>query len=110
MESLKEGFDVRTLDAYIRYFCKDTVSFLDYMKEVGAKGHFGVFCDRNRGKQAEVGVIETEAEEAGKKTVESGGNVDQSDTGTAGTKTSGKKTRQGRPENSRKETKHLVSH
>ena len=36
-ESLKEGFDVQTLDAYIRYFCQDTVSFLDYMKEVGAK-------------------------------------------------------------------------
>ena len=35
VESLKEGFDVQTLDAYIRYFCKDTVSFLDYMKEVG---------------------------------------------------------------------------
>ena len=34
VESLKEGFDVQTLDAYIRYFCKDTVSFLDYMKEV----------------------------------------------------------------------------
>ncbi|MBS5511057.1 MAG: transcription-repair coupling factor [Clostridium sp.] len=37
VESLKEGFDVQTLDAYIRYFCKDTVSFLDYMKEVGTK-------------------------------------------------------------------------
>ena len=37
VESLKEGFDVQTLDAYIRYFCRDTVSFLDYMKEVGAK-------------------------------------------------------------------------
>ena len=37
VESLKEGFDVQTLDAYIRYFCNDTVSFLDYMKEVGAK-------------------------------------------------------------------------
>ena len=37
VESLKEGFDVQTLDAYIRYFCKDTVSFLDYMKKVGAK-------------------------------------------------------------------------
>ena len=37
VESLKEGFDVQTLDAYIRYFWRDTVSFLDYMKEVGAK-------------------------------------------------------------------------
>lgn len=37
VESLKEGFDVQTLDADIRYFCRDTVSFLDYMKEVGAK-------------------------------------------------------------------------
>ena len=37
VESLKEGFDVQTLDAYIQYFCRDTVSFLDYMKEVGAK-------------------------------------------------------------------------
>ena len=37
VESLKEGFDVQTLDAYIRYFCRDTVSFLDFMKEVGAK-------------------------------------------------------------------------
>ncbi len=37
VESLKEGFDVQTLDAYIRYFYKDTVSFLDYMEEVGAK-------------------------------------------------------------------------
>lgn len=37
VESLKEGFGVQTLDAYIRYFCRDTVSFLDYMKEVGAK-------------------------------------------------------------------------
>lgn len=35
VESLKESFDVQTLDAYIRYFCRDTVSFLDYMKEVG---------------------------------------------------------------------------
>ena len=91
VESLKEGFDVQTLDAYIRYFCKDTVSFLDYMKEVGAKVTL-VSSATETGKQAEVGVIETEAEEAGKKTVESGGNVDQSDTGTAGTKTSGKKT------------------
>ena len=37
VESLKEGFGVQTLDTYIRYFCRDTVSFLDYMKEVGAK-------------------------------------------------------------------------
>ena len=91
VESLKEGFDVQMLDAYIRYFCKDTVSFLDYMKEVGAKVTL-VSSATETGKQAEVGVIETEAEEAGKKTVESGENVDQSDTGTAGTKTSGKKT------------------
>ena len=61
------------------------------MKEVGAKVTL-VSSATETGKQAEVGVIETEAEEAGKKTVESGGNVDQSDTGTAGTKTSGKKT------------------
>ena len=51
VESLKEGFDVQTLDAYIRYFCKDTVSFLDYMKEVGAKVTL-VSSTTEKGKQA----------------------------------------------------------
>lgn len=36
-EGLREGFDVRELDGYIRYFCKDTVSFLDYMKEAAVE-------------------------------------------------------------------------
>ena len=51
VESLKEGFDVQTLDAYIRYFCKDTVSLLDYMKEVGAKVTL-VSSTTEKGKQA----------------------------------------------------------
>ncbi|MFR8801885.1 MAG: transcription-repair coupling factor [Pilosibacter sp.] len=51
VESLKEGFDVQTLDAYIRYFCEDTVSFLDYMKEVGAKVTLA-FSATETGKQA----------------------------------------------------------
>ena len=32
-EELKEGWKVSGLDAYVRYFCKDTVSFFDYFKE-----------------------------------------------------------------------------
>lgn len=46
VESLKEGFDVQTLDAYIRYFCKDTVSFLDYMKDAG--GSKGAAADAGK--------------------------------------------------------------
>ena len=32
-EELKEGWKVSGLDAYVRYFCKETVSFLDYFKK-----------------------------------------------------------------------------
>ena len=32
-EALREGFDTHALDGYIRYFCKDTVSFLEYFPE-----------------------------------------------------------------------------
>lgn len=46
VESLREGFDVQMLDAYIRYFCKDTVSFLDYMKDAG--GSKGAAADAGK--------------------------------------------------------------
>lgn len=36
-EALREGFDTHALDGYIRYFCKETVSFLEYMKEAAGE-------------------------------------------------------------------------
>ena len=44
VESLKEGFDVQTLDAYIRYFCRDTVSFLDRKEnDKGSRKETGIW-------------------------------------------------------------------
>lgn len=37
IESLSEGLSVTGLDGYIRYFCRDSVSFLDYMKEAAGR-------------------------------------------------------------------------
>ena len=68
VESLREGFDVQTLDAYIRYFCKDTVSFLDYMKDVGNRAvcmhsevKTGEETDKKTAKAAESGMSEQKA-------------------------------------------------
>ena len=76
VESLREGFDVQTLDAYIRYFCKDTVSFLDYMKDVGNRAvcthsevKTGEETDKKTAKAAESGMSEQKAGGTGKKAV-----------------------------------------
>ena len=65
VESLKEGFDVQTLDAYIRYFCKDTVSFLDYMKEVGEKANgLALILDEPQRMKEKAETVETEFRES----------------------------------------------
>ena len=76
VESLKEGFDVQALDAYIRYFCKDTVSFLDYMEEVGKKAVI-VSSASEMGKQAEESQLGIVAGTTGKKTANEDVNENQ---------------------------------
>lgn len=45
-EGLREGFSTQNLDGYIRYFYKDSVSFLDYMKYAGGR------CAAGAGKKS----------------------------------------------------------
>lgn len=72
-ESLREGFAIQNLDGYIRYFCKDTVSFLGYMKEAGrltaeqevdGSGGLAVFLDEPQRLKEKAETVETEFRES----------------------------------------------
>lgn len=69
-ESLREGVETPNLDGYIRYFCKNTVSFLDYMKEAGApaekseKGGLAILLDEPQRLQDKMETVETEFRES----------------------------------------------
>lgn len=63
-EELREGFEVSNLDGYIRYFCKETVSFLDYMKDAGKKGGLTIFLDEPQRLQEKADTVETEFRES----------------------------------------------
>ncbi|MBR6615719.1 MAG: transcription-repair coupling factor, partial [Lachnospiraceae bacterium] len=60
-EGIREGFEVQNLDSYIQYFCKETVSFLDYMR---ATGSFAVFMDEPQRLQEKAEIVETEFRES----------------------------------------------
>lgn len=61
-ESLREGFDVGELDGYIKYFCKKTVSFLDYMKAAGDS--LAVILDEPHRLREKAETVETEFRES----------------------------------------------
>lgn len=63
-EELREGFEVSNLDGYIRYFCKDTASFLDYVKDAGKNGGLAVFLDEPQRLQEKGDTVETEFRES----------------------------------------------
>lgn len=79
-EALREGFDTYALDGYIRYFCKETVSFLEYMKEAagtdrtdgalagnggsGERAGLAIFLDEPQRLLEKAGVVETEFRES----------------------------------------------
>ena len=72
-ESLREGFAIQNLDGYIRYFCKDTVSFLGYMEEAGrlaaeqeadGSGGLAVFLDEPQRLKEKAETVETEFRES----------------------------------------------
>jgi len=63
-EGLREGFTSQSLDGYIRYFCRDTVSFLDYMKSAGQGGRLAVFLDEPQRLKEKAEVVETEFRES----------------------------------------------
>ena len=79
-EALREGFDTHALDGYIRYFCKETVSFLEYMKEAageertdgalsgkdgsGERAGLAIFLDEPQRLSEKAGVVETEFRES----------------------------------------------
>ena len=63
-EELKEGWKVSGLDAYVRYFCKETVSFLDYFKKGLLDGGCTVFLDEPLRLREKGETIETEFRES----------------------------------------------
>ena len=63
-EELKEGWKVSGLDAYVRYFCKDTVSFFDYFKEWISDGRGIVFLDEPLRLREKEETVETEFRES----------------------------------------------
>lgn len=63
-ERLREGTDIRGLDGYIRYFCRDTVSFLNYMQDAGARGGLAVFLDEPQRLKEKGETVETEFRES----------------------------------------------
>ena len=63
-ESLREGFDVRGLDGYIRYFVKETVSFLDYMRDAGKEGGLAVILDEPQRLKEKGETVEMEFRES----------------------------------------------
>ena len=79
-EALREGFDIHALDGYIRYFCKETMSFLEYMKEAagtdrtdgalagnggsGERAGLAIFLDEPQRLLEKAGVVETEFRES----------------------------------------------
>ena len=60
-EGIREGFEVQNLDSYIHYFCKETVSFLDYMR---ATESLAVFMDEPQRLQEKAEIVETEFRES----------------------------------------------
>ncbi|MGI5947238.1 MAG: transcription-repair coupling factor [Lachnospiraceae bacterium] len=63
-EELKEGWKVSGLDAYVRYFCKDTVSFFDYFKEGISEGNGIIFLDEPLRLREKGETVETEFRES----------------------------------------------
>ncbi len=65
-ETLREGFSAGSLDAYVRYFCSDTVSFLDYVRDAagGKPAGFAVFLDEPQRLREKAEVVETEFRES----------------------------------------------
>ncbi|MEY8394398.1 transcription-repair coupling factor [Lachnospiraceae bacterium 45-P1] len=65
-ESLREGFAAQNLDGYIRYFYKDTVSFLDYVREAasGKKNGLAVFLDEPQRLKEKAETVEMEFRES----------------------------------------------
>ncbi len=63
-EELKEGWKVSGLDAYVRYFCKDTVSFFDYFKAGISDGSGIVFLDEPLRLREKGETVETEFRES----------------------------------------------
>ena len=59
-EGIREGFDVQNLDGYIKYFCNETVSFMDYMREKGS----AIFLDEPQRLQEKAETVETEFRES----------------------------------------------
>jgi len=71
-EDLKEGTGRQSLDGYIRYFCQDTVSFLDYMREAGSGGRLSIFLDEPQRLKEKAEVVETEFRESMSHRLENG--------------------------------------
>ena len=71
-EALREGFDVQRLDGYIRYFCGETVSFLDYMKAAGSAGGLAVFLDEPQRMREKAETVELEFRESMTQRLEKG--------------------------------------
>ncbi len=67
-EGLREGISSQNLDGYIRYFFRDTVSFLDYMKETGKKSSekdgLDIILDEPPRLREKAEVVETEFRES----------------------------------------------
>lgn len=63
-EELKEGWKVSGLDAYVRYFYKDTVSFLDYFKAGLSDGSSTIFLDEPLRLREKGETVETEFRES----------------------------------------------
>ncbi len=63
-ESLREGYEVGDLDAYLKYFCDETVSFLDYMNEAASEndqaGGFAIFLDEPNRIREKADTVEAE--------------------------------------------------
>ncbi len=68
LEGLKEGFRVHGLGSYIRYFCKETVSFLQYFP----KEDLTIFLDEPLRLKEKAEVVEAEFRESMSHRLESG--------------------------------------
>lgn len=65
-EVLREGLNTRTPDGYIRYFCRDTVSFFRYLKDAGERSGQGlyVFLDEPQRLKEKAETVEAEFRES----------------------------------------------
>ena len=65
-ESLREGLAIQNLDGYIQYFYKDTVSFLDYVREAasGKENGLAVFLDEPQRLKEKAETVEMEFRES----------------------------------------------